>query len=42
MGQFFVPRDSNAESQWWLSVHGKGGKERLVPATREMMNELSR
>ncbi len=42
MGQFFVRRDSNAESRWWLTVHGKGGKERLVPATRELMNELSR
>lgn len=42
MGQFFVRRDSNAENRWWLTIHGKGGKERLVPATREMMNELSR
>jgi site-specific recombinase XerD len=42
MGQFFVRRDSHAEIRWWLTVHGKGGKERLVPATREMMNELSR
>ena len=27
MGQFFVRRDSNAEIRWWLTVHGKGGKE---------------
>jgi integrase/recombinase XerD len=42
MGQFFVRRDGNAEIRWWLTVQGKGGKERLVPATREMMMELSR
>jgi site-specific recombinase XerD len=42
MGQFFVRRDANAEVRWWLTVHGKGGKERLIPATREMMTELSR
>jgi site-specific recombinase XerD len=42
MGQFFVRRDADGALRWWLTVHGKGGKERLVPATREMMMELSR
>ncbi|CAL8479516.1 tyrosine-type recombinase/integrase [Caballeronia sp. S22] len=42
MGQFFVRRDADGAMRWWLTVHGKGGKERLVPATREMMTELSR
>ncbi|WP_407671974.1 hypothetical protein [Paraburkholderia hospita] len=28
--------------RWWLTVHGKGNKEKLVPATRELMTELSR
>jgi integrase/recombinase XerD len=41
MGQFFCRRDENGEDRWWLEVLGKGGKERLVPATAEMMAELS-
>ncbi|MFP3643386.1 tyrosine-type recombinase/integrase [Paraburkholderia sp. SIMBA_054] len=42
MGQFFVRRDADGAMRWWLTVHGKGDKERLVPATRELMTELSR
>ncbi|WP_109477228.1 tyrosine-type recombinase/integrase [Paraburkholderia sp. C35] len=42
MGQFFVRRDSDGTMPWWLTIHGKGGRERLVPATRELMTELSR
>ncbi|MDR5776812.1 MULTISPECIES: tyrosine-type recombinase/integrase [unclassified Caballeronia] len=42
MGQFFMRRDSDGAVRWWLAVRGKGDKERLVPATREMMTELSR
>ncbi|MDR5784480.1 integrase [Caballeronia sp. LZ065] len=42
MGHFFVRRDADGAVRWWLTVHGKGGKERLVPATQEMMTELSR
>ncbi|SOE87748.1 Site-specific recombinase XerD [Burkholderia sp. YR290] len=42
MGQFFVRRDADGTMRWWLTVHGKGDKERLVPATRELMTELSR
>jgi integrase/recombinase XerD len=41
MGRFFGRRDANGEELWWLEVLGKGGKERLVPATSEMMAELS-
>ncbi|KAA0998036.1 tyrosine-type recombinase/integrase [Paraburkholderia panacisoli] len=40
MGRFFSRRDANGEDRWWLEVLGKGGKERLVPATSEMMAEL--
>jgi hypothetical protein len=42
MGQFFVRRDADGTMRWWLTVPGKGDKERLVPATRELMTELSR
>jgi site-specific recombinase XerD len=42
MGQFFVRRDRDGTMRWWLTVHGKGDRERLVPATRELMTELSR
>jgi site-specific recombinase XerD len=41
MGGFFARRDANGEDRWWLEVIGKGGKERLVPATAEMLAELS-
>ncbi|MFM0140564.1 tyrosine-type recombinase/integrase [Caballeronia grimmiae] len=42
MGQFFVRRDADGALRWWLTIHGKGDKQRLVPATREMMMELAR
>lgn len=42
MGSFFCQRDKDGEERWWLDILGKGGKERLVPATREMMVELGR
>lgn len=42
MGSFFCRRDKDGEERWWLEVLGKGDKERLVPATNEMMIELSR
>jgi site-specific recombinase XerD len=41
MGRFFRRRDANGVDRWWLEVLGKGNKERLVPATAEMMAELS-
>lgn len=42
MGQFFCRRDAHGRDRWWLDVTGKGGRQRLVPATDEMMAELSR
>jgi integrase/recombinase XerD len=41
MGDFFCRADRHGEPRWWLQVLGKGGKERLVPATNELMVELS-
>jgi site-specific recombinase XerD len=40
MGRFFRRADETGQDRWWLDVLGKGGKERLVPATAEMMTEL--
>ena len=42
MGAFFYRRDSEGEERWWLEITGKGGKTRLVPATAELIVELSR
>ncbi|MGZ2747471.1 tyrosine-type recombinase/integrase [Burkholderia stagnalis] len=42
MGQFFCRRDAHGHDRWWLDVTGKGDRQRLVPATDEMMAELSR
>ena len=42
MGGFFVRRDSEGEDRWWLEITGKGDKTRLVPATAELMVELTR
>jgi site-specific recombinase XerD len=42
MGGFFCRRDKDGEERWWLEVTGKGGKTRIVPATRELMAELAR
>ncbi len=41
MGDFFARADKNGEERWWLHARGKGGKERLVPATAELMVELT-
>ncbi|MGF6298103.1 site-specific recombinase XerD [Paraburkholderia sp. WC7.3d] len=38
--RFFRRPDDSGKDRWWLEVMGKGGKERLVPATTEMMTEL--
>ncbi|HPM68464.1 MAG TPA: tyrosine-type recombinase/integrase [Piscinibacter sp.] len=40
MGGFFNRPDPKGEPHWWLEITGKGGKTRLVPATRELMVEL--
>jgi integrase/recombinase XerD len=42
MGRFFSRRDAAGRDRWWLEVTGKGDRERLVPATAEMMTELTR
>jgi len=42
MGAFFCRRDSEGEERWWLEITGKGDKTRLVPATGELMIELTR
>ncbi len=42
MGSFFNQRGSDAHERWWLEVKGKGGKNRLIPATPELMAELAR
>ena len=41
MGDFFCRADRHGELRWWLQVLGKGRKQRLVPATNELMVELS-
>ncbi|QIE29578.1 Tyrosine recombinase XerC (plasmid) [Caballeronia sp. SBC2] len=42
MGGFFRRRDRNGQDRWWLSITGKGDKERLLPATTELMAEFAR
>ncbi len=42
MGGFFSRSDpKTGELRWWLHIKGKGNKERLVPATNELMVELT-
>lgn len=41
MAGFFCRRDKG-EERWWLEITGKGDKTRIVPATNELMLELSR
>lgn len=42
MGRFFSRSDpKTGELRWWLQVTGKGNKDRLVPATNELMVELT-
>lgn len=42
MGGFFSRRDKVGEERWWLEITGKGNKTRIVPATNELMVELTR
>jgi integrase/recombinase XerD len=42
MGGFFCRRGNDGEERWWIEVTGKGDKTRIVPATNELMVELSR
>jgi integrase/recombinase XerD len=41
MGQFFSRRDAAGRDRWWLEVTGKSDRERLVPATADMLAELA-
>jgi len=41
MGKFFCRSDKEGHPRWWLDIVGKGNKSRLIPATRELMEELS-
>ncbi|OZA27899.1 MAG: integrase, partial [Hydrogenophilales bacterium 17-61-9] len=41
MSGFFCRRDKDGEERWWLEVTGKGDKTRIVPATNELMVELT-
>ena len=34
--------DRDGQDRWWLAITGKGDKERLLPATTELMAELTR
>ena len=41
MGDFFMRSDpKSGDQRWWLQATGKGDKERLIPATAELMVEL--
>lgn len=42
MGAVFCRRDGVGVERWWIEVHGKGSKTRLVPATDELIAELAR
>lgn len=42
MGHFFCRHDADGHKRWWLEITGKGDRERLVPASAEMMVELGR
>jgi integrase/recombinase XerD len=42
VGGFFRRRDRYGQDRWWLAITGKGDKERLLPATTELMAELAR
>ncbi len=42
MGDFYARKGADGRLRWWLSVHGKGGKTRALPATAELMDELAR
>jgi site-specific recombinase XerD len=42
MGGLFRRRDRDGQDRWWLAITGKRDKERLLPATTELMAELTR
>jgi integrase/recombinase XerD len=42
MGGIVRRRDREGQDRWWLTITGKGDKERLLLATTELMAELAR
>jgi integrase/recombinase XerD len=42
MGAFYARRDRHGVERWWINIIGKGNKERQVPATDELLIELTR
>ncbi|MGF6262598.1 site-specific recombinase XerD [Paraburkholderia youngii] len=40
MGQFFRRLGADGQDQWWLETLGKGDKERIVPVSAELVQEL--
>jgi len=42
MGGFFNRLSRDGKDRWWLEILGKGQKLRLIPATAELMGELTR
>jgi integrase/recombinase XerD len=42
MAGFFRRRDHGGQDRRWLAITGKGDKESLLPATKELMAELTR
>lgn len=42
MGCFFNRLSPDGRDRWWLEILGKGQKVRLIPATVELMGELTR
>jgi integrase len=42
MGNFFRRLGPDGQDQWWLETLGKGDKERIVPASPELIAELRR
>jgi site-specific recombinase XerD len=42
MGDFFRRLGNDGRDQWWLETLGKGDKERIMPASAELIAELMR
>lgn len=42
MGQFYRKLGADGKDQWWLETVGKGDKERILPASPDLIAELRR
>ena len=40
MSQFFRRLGADGHNQWWLEILGKGEKDRIVPVSTDLVNEL--